>query len=107
MEIQSLRLFLSEQEANELVARHLPPDTPVKKVCVRVTPDGIRVSGEYPTLLANMPFDTHWRLAVVDGRVEVRLVSLEAGGFSVTAFRGFILRELVAQIVIPGLRATD
>jgi hypothetical protein len=106
MEIQALRLFLSEQEANQLLAGRLPPDTPVKQVRVRITPDGVRVSGEYPTMLANMPFDTHWRLAVVNGQIEVRLADLTAGGFPVP-LRGLVLRALGDHIAAPGLRVTD
>jgi hypothetical protein len=107
MEIQSLRLFISEQDAAELVARCAPPDSPVKKVRVRITPEGVRVSGEYPTLLANMPFETQWRLGVVDGRVEVRLADLSAAGLPAGPLRGLVLRALDDQIAAPGIRVTD
>jgi hypothetical protein len=107
MEIQTLRLFISEAEANELIAHHQPPDVPVKNLQVEFTAEGVRISGEYPTLLMNMPFETLWQLAVNDGRVEARLVDLSAAKLPAGPLRSVVLRALGDHIAEPGVSATD
>ena len=51
---------MSEQELNELVRQHQPPEAPVKNLSVRVTPEGVRVSGEV-TMMITMAFESLWR----------------------------------------------
>jgi hypothetical protein len=107
MEIQTLRLFLSEQEANDLIVQHQPPDLPVKNLRVRFTPEGARVSGEYPTLLMTMPFDSLWQLGAAGGRVEARLIDLSAGGMSAGPMRKVVLHALGGMLAEPGVSVSD
>jgi hypothetical protein len=94
MEIQALKLFVPEDEINRLLAEHLPPDVPVRKLAVRLTPDGVRVSGEYPTAFLNVGFDTLWKLDVVGGQIDVQLADLHVSGFPATMLRGMIFKMM-------------
>ena len=58
MEIQALKLLVPEDAVNRLVAEHAPKDVPVQKLVVRLTPEGVRVQGEYPTVFMKVAFDS-------------------------------------------------
>ena len=78
MDIQTLKVFVSEQELQELALKFQPPDSPVKNLAVRVTPEGVSVSGEAPTPMLTLPFESVWRPQVEGGRVAVYLDGLKA-----------------------------
>jgi hypothetical protein len=94
MELLALKLLVTEDDVNRLLAEHLPADVPVRKLAMRLTPDGVRVQGEYPTVFLNVAFDSLWTLAVVGGRIEVRLGELKVSGFPATMLRGVIFKVL-------------
>ncbi len=94
MEIQSLKLFVPEDAVNRLIAEHLPKDVPVKKLNVRLTPEGVRVQGEYPTVFMSVGFETLWSLAVAGGQLETRLADIKVSGFPATMLRGVIFKVL-------------
>jgi hypothetical protein len=94
MEIRALNLLLTEADANALVARHLPADTPVREVRVRLTPEGFRVSGIYPTSLLAVRFDTLWELSVRDGRLAAYLADLNVVGLPARLLRGTLMSAL-------------
>jgi hypothetical protein len=94
MEIQALKLFVPEDALNRLVAEHLPKDVPVQKLAVRLTPEGVRVQGEYPTVFMNVAFESLWTLAVAAGQVEARLAEVKVSGFPATMLRGVIFKVL-------------
>lgn len=94
MEIQSLKLFVPEDAVNKLIAEHLPKDVPVKKLRVRLTPEGVRVQGEYPTAFMNVGFETLWSVAVAGGQLETRLTDIKVSGFPATMLRGVMFKVL-------------
>jgi hypothetical protein len=96
MEIQALRLFLTERDLNDLAARHLPADQPVEELRLRLTPEGLQVSGEYPLFL-RVRFDTHWELGVRAGNVTARLTRFKALGLPVPVFKSVLLK-LVKEV---------
>lgn len=106
MDIQTLKLFVSEQELNELVRQNQPPEAPVKNLSVRVTAEGVRVSGEV-TMMITMGFESLWRPGVVDGKAAAHLVGLTAAGFPATPLRRFVLDALKDAIKDPAVVVTD
>jgi hypothetical protein len=107
MDIQALKVFISEQELQDLVHQNQPPDTPVKNITVRVTPDGVRVAGEFPTMMMNMSFESVWKPDVADGKVTVHLTHLTAAGFPATMLRPLVLGALKDAIKEPFVQVVD
>jgi hypothetical protein len=94
MEILALKLFVPEDTVNRLLTEHLPKDVPVRKLTIRLTPEGVRVHGEYPTVFLNVAFESLWAIAVVGSQLEVRLAEIKVSGFPATMLRGLIFKML-------------
>jgi hypothetical protein len=94
MEILALKLFVPEDAVNRLVAEHTPKDVPVQHLNVRLTPEGVRVQGEYPTVFMKVAFESLWSLAIADGKLEVHLTDVKVSGFPATMLRGLIFKML-------------
>ena len=107
MDIQALKLFISEQELQDLSLQNMPPDTPVKNLTVRVTPDGVRVAGEFPTMMMNMSFESVWKPDVAEGKIAVHLTHLTAAGFPATMLRPLVLGALKDAIKEPFVQVID
>src|SRR5262245_12357088 len=95
MEIQALRLIITEDDLNALVQQHLPPDSPVENLHIRVAADGVFVKGVYP-LFINVSFETQWEVSVVAGKVQARLATLRALGVPGNVINSAVLK-LVAD----------
>src|SRR5262245_42306002 len=95
MEIQALRLTITEEDLNALLKEHLPPDQPVENIHIRVAPEGVYVKGMYP-LFINVSFETHWDLSVREGKVLARLANLRTLGVPGNVFKSAIMK-LVAD----------
>jgi hypothetical protein len=93
MEIQALRLLVSEKDLNDLLAEHLADDQPLENVTVRIAPGGVTVSGEYP-LFVRVSFETLWEPGIQAGKVTARLVGLTAMGLPATVFKGTVLKAI-------------
>jgi hypothetical protein len=91
MEIQALRLLVTEKALNDLAVRHLPDDQPVEELRFRLTPEGLQVSGEYPLFL-RVSFETQWELGVRDGDITARLTRFKALGLPVPVFKSALLK---------------
>jgi hypothetical protein len=91
MEIHSLKISITEQDVNEAIRRHLPQDQPIEDLSIQIAPDGVHIQGVYP-FLVNVSFESHWRLAVAEGKVLVELASLRALGMPGNIFRSAILK---------------
>ena len=106
MDIQSLRVFVSEAELQDLALKLQPLEAPVKNLTVRVTPEGVQVSGE-ATVMMTLPFESLWLPTVVDGQVVVQLVNLNAAGFPATLFRSLVLSMLKDAVKEPFITTTE
>jgi hypothetical protein len=93
MEIQALRLLVTEKDLNDLLAQHLPDDQPLENLSVRVAPEGVTVSGEYP-LFVRVAFETLWEPGTQAGKVTARLTGLKAMGLPATVFKGTVLKAI-------------
>jgi hypothetical protein len=92
MEIQALRLLLTEQDLYRLAVEGAGADEVVRDLRVRVAPEGVHVAGTYPTTLMDVPFATLWHLSVRGGRLLARLGRVQTGdGNGDSAFDVFSL----------------
>ena len=98
MEIQALKLSVPEDAVNRLLAEHLPKDVPVQKLAVRLTPEGVRVQGEYPTVFMKVAFESLWTLGVTAGQLEARLADVKVSGIPATMLRGVIFKVLKENV---------
>jgi hypothetical protein len=104
MDIQSLRLLVTEADAMQIATRALGADPPVRNLRVRITAEGIHVSGDYPTLFVQVPFETVWEPSIRGGEVHVRLGRLKVVGLPVGMFRGAVMGALSRAAREPGIR---
>jgi hypothetical protein len=108
MEIHTLKLSVTEQELNELVAEAPSGKNSVENLRVRLTPEGIAVFGDYPAMFVKMAFETLWEVKGIGSIVEARLASVKVSGLPAGMLRGVLiktLRDLLAKE--PGVRVTD
>jgi hypothetical protein len=100
MEIQALKVLLTEDEANRLLAEHARSDAEIENVRLRFAPEGVIVTGDTKALFFKVGFETLWTAAIVDTRIVVRLASLKVAGLPAGKFRGMLLnmaRDAVAN----------
>jgi hypothetical protein len=108
MEIQSLRIFIRDEEINEHLPRVVPSDAGVENLRVRLTPAGVVVQGEYPALFMKVAFETLWEASVAAGQVQARLAQVKVAGLPAGLLRGVLLkviRDVTAQA--PGISVRD
>ncbi|HJT77794.1 MAG TPA: hypothetical protein VJ739_11385 [Gemmataceae bacterium] len=79
MEIQALRLLLTEHDLHHLAVRGAGPELAVRDLRVGIAAEGVSVSGTYPTSFLDVPFVTLWHLSVRGGRLAARLASVQTG----------------------------
>ena len=91
MELHALQVSLTEQDANELIRRYMPPDAPVDDVRVRLMPEGITVTGQYPFFIT-VKFETVWEIGVRGGLVWARLARFKAMGVPGNIFKSAIMK---------------
>jgi hypothetical protein len=98
MEIHALKLVLSEEGINALLDAYVPEDASVENLRVRITPEGLHILGDYPTVFGKVPFETHWEMRIVAGQVHARLVGLKVSGVPGNLFRAMVL-ELIQDVL--------
>jgi hypothetical protein len=98
MQIVSLKLSLSEEDLNSLIAKHLSRDQPVRDLQVRLLPEGVHVSGAYRVAFFNVRFETLWALSVRGREAEARLAELRVAGAPAGMVRETLLDMLGAEI---------
>ena len=94
MEIQSLKLVVTDADAIRLLTQFAPKDLEARNLSVRFTPDGVRITGDTPALLFTVSFETLWEVTLVDGAVVARLSSLKVAGMPAGKLRGVLLKML-------------
>jgi hypothetical protein len=94
MEIHALKLLITEHDLNAIAARALAKEEQVREVRLRLLPEGLHVSGVYPTPFMSVRFETVWELAVRVGKISVKLVSVKALGLPAGMLRTAIMSAL-------------
>jgi hypothetical protein len=91
MEIHSLHVLVTEQDLNELAKKYMPKDLPVDDVRLRLSPEGMHVSGVYPFFI-NVKFETIWHLGVEQGKAMAQLTKFRAMGVPGNIFKSAIMK---------------
>ena len=108
MDILSLKLVITDSDLVKLGDEFMPEDAPVDDLKMVVDAGVIQVSGNYPTRLLSIPFQTSWEPVVDKGRVRLRLGSIRVVGLPATMLRGLFLsgfRHVADQV--PGATVED
>lgn len=108
MEIQTLSLFLTDADLAKVIALVAHSDTGVEDLAGKFTPEGIVVTGRYPTMFLRVPFETVWVVEPAGPELRVSLASIRIGRVPAGPLRGLLLsmvRDVVAQL--PGTVVRD
>jgi hypothetical protein len=108
MEIHTLKLSVGEDEINALLAENPSEGGTVENLRVRLTPEGIVILGDYPTMFMKVGFETLWEVRAAGGLVEARLATVKVSGLPARLLRGVLLktiRDLIADK--PGLEVEN
>lgn len=103
MELQSLKLVLTDADLESLADEFIPEDAPVDDVQLSIVDGAIQVSGDYPTRLLNVPFQTTWEPVIEKGKVRLRLAGIRVVGLPGGMLRGLFIggfREVAKAV--PG-----
>ena len=93
MEIHSLHVLLTEQDLNDLAKKYAPKDLPVEDVRLRLSPEGIHVTGVYPFFI-NVKFETIWHISAEQGKVVAQLTKFRAMGVPGNIFKSAIMKMI-------------
>lgn len=95
MEIQALRLAVSDMDLRTLAAELIPEPDGIEKMTYRVTAEGVRVGGEYATGFGfKVPFETLWALTPAGPCLRIQLAAIQVGGIPGGILRGALLRMI-------------
>jgi len=94
MEIQNLKLLITEADANELARTVLVDTHSVENLHIRLTPSGVVVEGDYPTFLMKMRFETLWEVTVSGPEVQARLASVKVASVPAGILKGVLMKIL-------------
>jgi hypothetical protein len=108
MELELLRLIVTDEDLNRELAHHQPADMSIENLTARITPEGVRISGSYSIMVMSLAFDTVWTLTGREDSIEARLSDLQVAGFPATKLRALLLRVLYDAIPKkPGIHIKD
>jgi hypothetical protein len=108
MEIQSLKLFVTDADVVAISEKLLNDHDSIEGLKVRLTPEGVLLQGEYPTSFFKVPFETVWQLTASGPEVQVRLTSVKVAGLPAGLLRGALMKMVRDAVENePGLRVQD
>jgi hypothetical protein len=91
MEIHSLHLLVTEQDLNDLARKYAPKDLPVEDMRLRMSPEGVHVTGVYPFFI-NVSFETVWHVNAEHGKAVAKLTKFRAMGVPGNIFKSAIMK---------------
>jgi hypothetical protein len=95
MEIQSLKVSLTDADIAGLAAEHMPKNDSIEGLQVRLTPEGVLLQGRYATGFGfKVPFETVWQLTAAGPRIDVKLDTIKVAGLP-----GGMLRTVLMRMV--------
>ena len=95
MEIQLLKLSVSDADLNQLASRLFVWPDAIRDVGFAVTPEGVRVTGIYQRVIG-IPFQMLWQLSVSEGKVIARIERVRAGFISISFIKKYLLNRITA-----------
>jgi hypothetical protein len=93
MEIQSLKVLVTEQDLSTFALQALRENDQVSDVRVSITPDAVVLAGVY-RLMMRVSFETRWSVEVRSGKLAATLRDLKAGGFGAGMLKGVLMSLL-------------
>lgn len=95
MEIQSLKLLLTDADLSQLIRQALRDEDRLENVQVRLLPEGVHLQGEFSTGFGfKVPFETIWQVKPAGSALEVELETIKVAGLSAGMLRGALLRTV-------------
>jgi hypothetical protein len=108
MEIQALKLFITDADVAAMAARHLAGSDTIEELQVRLTPEGVVLSGKYPTAFFKVPFETVWRISAAGSEVRVKLDAVRVAGLPANLLRGALMKTIRDRVEgEAGVRVED
>jgi hypothetical protein len=105
MEIQALKLFFTDADVAALAALALEDSEAIEDLQVRLTPEGVLVSGKYPTSFFKVSFETVWGVSAAGAEIRVLLDAMRVAGLPGNLLRGALMKTLRDRVEgIPGVR---
>jgi hypothetical protein len=101
MEIQALKLLVTEQEVNNLLALDAASGGAVRDLSVRFGADGIAIKGKYQMVMP-MPFETLWKVGVEAGHIVAHLLDMKVVGFPAAMLKGSLMSMIVESVQADG-----
>jgi hypothetical protein len=90
MEIQVLKLVVTEADLNNLMRKFVVFPDSVRDLRIAIVPHGIVMNGIYQTLIA-IPFQLLWCVSMTNGRIDGHLEKLKAGPISLSLLKRFVV----------------
>jgi hypothetical protein len=108
MEIQSLKLIVTDADVAILAAKALRDHESIEDLKVRLTPDGVLLQGEYPTSFFKVSFETTWQVSASGPEVQVRLGSVKVAGLPAGILRGALMKMIRDAVAgVEGVRVQE
>jgi hypothetical protein len=96
MEIESIRLLITEPELNALAARLANHNDAMHGLRIQLSPQGIQIAGTY-NMMISLPFESLWQISVSEGKLRARLADLRTAGLPMGVFKTPLLRSIAAK----------
>jgi len=106
MEIQALKLVVSEQELNRMAAHAPLSGAPVRDLSVRLTPEGVHVKGKYQAWIS-MNFETLWKVDVQQGKIVAHLADVKVVGLPAAKIKGMLTESICGALDADGAVEAD
>jgi hypothetical protein len=95
MEIQLLKLSVSDADLNQLASRSFVWPDSIRDVRFAVRPEGLQVTGVYQQFIG-IPFQILWHLSAFEGKVIGRIAGVRAGFISIGFIKKYLLKFIAA-----------
>jgi hypothetical protein len=109
MEIQLLKLGVSDADLNHLAYRTFVWPEAIRDVGFAVTPEGVRVTGIYQRIIG-IPFQMLWQLSISDGKLVARIERVRAGFINIGFIKEYIQNLIAAAtniVIHNGMLVSD
>ena len=94
MQIQALTLLLTDADLKSLLEKNPPPGVVIDGLTARFTPEGVVVTGRYPTPFMAVPFETLWQLSVEGPCVRAKLANVRVMGLPGAMLTGMMMKMI-------------
>jgi hypothetical protein len=108
MEIQSLKLFVTDADLTALLIQHAPKNDAIEELNASITPDGVILTGKYPTPFFAVKFETTWHLTPAGPEIHVRLANVRVLGLPGNVLSGALMKMIRDTLEgQPGMRVEN